>query len=396
MRSGRRWLGICTASLLAACTPDVVDAGESEGAVSVGAEESTGSSGDGDGDGSGDGDGDASGDGDGEASGDGDGDAPSCECAPGTDLIYLASKFGEIYTYDPLADSYAEVGQVTCGSGLAYSMAVDQDNHGWVVDLDSRDLIRIDLDNPSSCTEPPYVPGNQGFQYPGTAFVGHDTLDACEKLYLLNYSAEGPFAEGPGIGQLGVYDPLDGSVEVLANIDYDGGELDGTSDGRLFAFAGNNPAKLIEYQRETGEVVEITPLEGLEKTGASAFAFHSGDFYFFTEAPPPGCFECLEQCTPTYATCMADPECAESFQCAFDAGEITDDCGGLMPGELMNCLGVTCLDACFPIGGKPSQVTRLDFDGSEGQGMALEVVNAQAPIRVVGAGTSICAPLQVP
>ena len=74
----------------------------------------------------------------------------------------------------------------------------------------------------------------------------------------------------------------------------------------------------------------------------------------------------------------------------------TDECGGLMPQELMDCLANTCLDTCFPIGGKRSKVTRLDFDESEGEGEVLEVVSAQEPIRVVGAGTSICAPLQVP
>src|SRR5690606_38436854 len=176
----------------------------------------------------------------------GDGDPRECACAPGTDLIYLASKSGEIYTYNPLTDEFAEVGQITCGSGEVYSMAVDHSGRGWIVDLDSRDLIGIDLANPASCFEPPWVPGNLGFQYPGIAFVSDDTVDVCEKLYMLNYSGDGAFSERPGIGRLGVYDPVDGSVEVLAAIDYDGGELDGTGDGRLFAFAGEDPSKLIE------------------------------------------------------------------------------------------------------------------------------------------------------
>jgi hypothetical protein len=352
--------------------------------------------GDGDGETAGDGDGDP-GDGDGEpGDGDGDGEPEACACAPGTDLIYIASRFGEIHTYDPLTDSFAEVGQTTCGSGEVYSMAVDHENHGWIVDLQTRDLIRIDLANPRSCTEPPWVPGNQGFMYPGTGFVSNDALDVCEKLYLINYGGEGPFAEGPGIGKLGVYDPADGSVVVLADIDYDGGELDGTGDGRLFAFAGTDPAKLIEYERETGAVIDVLPLDGLDKTTASAFAFHSGDFYFFTEATPSGCLACLDSCTPLYQACLADPACAESFECALTTGELTDDCGGLMPQELANCMTNTCLDACFPPGGKRSVVTRLDFDESGGLGKLLEVVHPEAPIRVVGAGTSICAPLTVP
>ena len=49
--------------------------------------------------------------------------------------------------------------------------------------------------------------------------------------------------------------------EILAMVDYDGGEIDGTGDGRLFAFAGTEPAKLIEFDRETGEVMygEVPP-----------------------------------------------------------------------------------------------------------------------------------------
>jgi hypothetical protein len=104
----------------------------------------------------------------------------------------------------------------------------------------------------------------------------------------------------------------------------------------------------------------------------------------------------LEACTPLYQECLADPACAESFECALSTGRFSDDCGGLMPQELANCLANTCLDVCFPIGGKRSVVTRLDFDESGGNGKLLEVVNLEAPIRVVGAGTSICAPLSVP
>ncbi|MCA9686578.1 MAG: hypothetical protein KC457_30715, partial [Myxococcales bacterium] len=304
---------------------------------------------------------------------------------------------GEIWTCDPLTDAFAEVGQVTCGSGLVYSMAVDHEGQGWIEDLDSRDLIRIDLANPQNCTEPPWVPGNGGFTYFGMGFVGDDTIAGgdCERLYLHSYSGQGPFTEGPGIGKLAAYDPADGSLTVLADIDYDGGEIDGTGDGRLFAFAGD-PSKLIEYDPQTGDVLDVMVLADLPKTSASAFAFHSGDFYFFTEAVPPACGPCLEACTPTYLECLADPECAASLQCALDLGQLTDDCGGLAPQEVHNCLANQCLDSCFPVGGKPSQVTRLDWDESEGQGKVLEVVNAMAPIRVVGAGTSICAPLEVP
>ena len=93
---------------------------------------------------------------------------------------------------------------------------------------------------------------------------------------------------------------------------------------------------------------------------------------------------------------MADPACAESFACLLETGQPSDDCGGLAPQALHDCVSNTCLESCFPDGGKVSQVTRLDWDESGGNGKVLEVVNPAAPIRVVGAGTSICAPLAVP
>lgn len=322
--------------------------------------------------------------------------AQECACAPGTDLIYVVSKFGDIWTYDPPTDTFAEVGTITCGSGLVYSMAVDHDGRGWVLDLDTRDLFTVDLAAPQNCAEPPWVPGNGGFNYFGMGFVSHDTLEVCEKLYLHSYSGSGPFSEGEDLGSLAVYDPADGSLETLASIDFDGGEIDGTGDGRLFAFAGENPVKLVEYDRESGEALTVLPLDGLDKTSASAFAFHSGDIYLFTEAEAQGCADCLEGCSEEYAACLEDPECAEALDCALSQGEVTDECGGLIYASVQDCMAGTCHDACFPIGGKLSQVHRLDWDESEGNGKALSLVHPLAPLRIVGAGTSICAPLQVP
>src|SRR5690606_8537571 len=71
-------------------------------------------------------------------------------------------------------------------------------------------------------------------------------------------------------------------MEEIGPINYDGGELTGTGDGRLFAFAGS-PAKLIEYDKDTAEVVATEQLN-MSLTNAFAFGFYGGDFYLFTEA----------------------------------------------------------------------------------------------------------------
>jgi hypothetical protein len=116
-------------------------------------------------------------------------------------------------------------------------------------------------------------------------------------------------------------------MQQLGIIDYDGGELSGTGDGRLFAFAGASPAKLVEYDKTDASVIDTLPLDTLELTNAFAFAFFGGDFYFFTEGA-----------------------------------------------------------------GFTSQVTHIDYDDTQD----LEVVVPQAPIRIVGAGVSTCAPVIPP
>jgi hypothetical protein len=319
-----------------------------------------------------------------------------CSCAPGTEQIHVLSDAGALWRFDPLAETFTSLGQVGCGSGSYYSMAVDHDGRGWLLDLDTRDLLVLDLDDPGSCTEPPWVPGNGGFQYFGMGFVSEGGGSLCESLYMLRYSGEGPFAEGPGIGAIGVYDPADGSVESLAAIDYDGGEITGTGDGRVFAFAGVDPAKLIEYDPSTGEPLAILPLDGLDKTTASAFAFHSGDLWFFTEAQPPECGTCLDACSPAHATCLADPDCAESLECLLTTGQPSDECGGLVPMDLQLCVFNQCGDECFPPEGKVSEIHRLDWDHSEGPDPSLTKLEKLAPVRVVGAGVSICAPFELP
>ena len=71
-------------------------------------------------------------------------------------------------------------------------------------------------------------------------------------------------------------------MSEIGDIDFDGGELTGTGDGRLFAFAGS-PAKLVEYDKSDASVVEIQQLN-MNLTNAFAFAFYGGDFYMFTES----------------------------------------------------------------------------------------------------------------
>ena len=251
-----------------------------------------------------------------------------CGCAPGTDVIYVLSDSAELWSFDPVDLEFELVGAFACnGLTSTFSMGVDRNAIAWVM-FQTADIYTIDVNNPAACVDPGYTPGQLGFDLYGMAFVSEGEDDPCDQLYGLRFSGSFGFQEGPDIGALGTLDPDDLSLTELGLTDYDGGELTGTGDGRLFAFAGASPAKLVQFDKDDASVLDVLPLDTLELTNAFAFAFFGGDFYFFTES-------------------------------------------GL---------------------GFASKVTHLDYDGDQ----ALDIVVDQAPIRIVGAGVSTCAPIIPP
>jgi hypothetical protein len=265
-------------------------------------------------------------------------DPAACPCGQNADLVYVLSDDAELWTYDPATNAFARLGSFSCDAGPlsgTFSMGVARSGVAWVMYMPGGDIFHVDVNDANSCSDPGYTPGQNGFTLFGMAFVSDSVDDPCDALYAHSFSGSiAGFSEGFDSGRLGRLDE-NLSPQFIADIDYDGGELTGTADGRLFAFAGENPAKLIEYDKDTGAVLETTPLDGLELTNAFAFAFWGGDFYFFTEGDSGG--------------------------------------GG-------------------PFSSPDSKVTKLDHDG-DGQ---LSTVNDSAPLRVVGAGVSTCAPLVPP
>ena len=196
-----------------------------------------GDSGDGDGD-TGDGDGDSGdGDGDGDSTtgdGDGDGDADCSDCAANTDLIYVLSDDAELWSFDPATNMFALVGALNCGTSTpfgTFSMSVSRAGIAWVMFQDNQ-LYQIDVNNPGSCVDSGFTP-NSGFELFGMGFVSNSLTDPCEKLYMHDWSGFGGFSEGPNAGTMGAMEPSDLSVQLLGSIDYDGGELTGTGDGRV-------------------------------------------------------------------------------------------------------------------------------------------------------------------
>jgi hypothetical protein len=252
-----------------------------------------------------------------------------CPCAAGTELVYVLSDTGSLWSFDPKSGEFAFIADIDCGGMVdTYSMGVSRKGRAWIQYWDG-DLYTVDLNDasdPVKCLDPGFVPGHPMFPQFGMAFVANSPSDPCDKLYA--HSGIAPDLQGPDVGALGVIDPYTLELSSIAGIDYAWGELTGTGTGRLFAFQGSAPALLTEYDKQTGEVIDVLPLPGLQSDNAFAFAWWGGDFYLFTSH-----------------------------------------------GDFANV----------------SDVWHLDFDDSDESGQALTLLSS-APIRIVGAGVSTCAP----
>lgn len=311
-----------------------------------------------------------------------------CECTSGSHnvLVYLMSDDGELWSWDPMTGEFAFVVGPVCSGMSPFSMAVDARGLAWVLFVDSLSILTFDVNDPRACEPSSYVRRDPSFGLFGMSFASESETDKCASLYVHTYDGDGPFSEGPAAGKLGVIDPVTGELRELSLVDYDGGELTGTGDGRLYALAGVDPVKLVEYDKATGAAIETIPLTGFRRTNASAVAFHSGSIYAFIEATPPECATCLETtCGTEYAACLADDVCADHLACSIEMADVRDDCGGLLSSEMMTCLS-DCSSACFvPLRARVSRVLRYDLITR-----AVTEVVAEAPIRVVGAATSPC------
>lgn len=264
-----------------------------------------------------------------EPTGADNGPEAGCPCAQGTELIYVLSDHGTLWSFDPVTAQFAHVADVACGGMSApFSMAVSRKGRAWIQYLDG-DLYTVDLNDPAEpveCKDPGFSPDNPEFPQFGMAFVANGDLDPCDRLYV--HSCIEPDLLGPDVGALGEVDPQTLELSTIAPIDYGWGELAGTPDGRLFAFEGSEPPFIAEYDKMTGEVLDALPLAGISRGVASAFAGWGGDFYLFT------------------------------------AGE---------------------LDSV-------SAVWHIDYDASDGGDQAVTLLVPTAPVRIVGAGVSTCAP----
>ncbi|MEM6990695.1 MAG: hypothetical protein AAF721_09365 [Myxococcota bacterium] len=304
----------------------------------------------GDDDGADDGDGDGGGD-DGEkfdvgADGgmaEGGGDDGACPCQNVMDGIYVLNSNSppSVWFFDPPANTFTEVGTLGCNPGVGWtanSMAIDREGYAWVNYYDQPSaqgkIFRAPLSDLGQCQETGYQNPAGAWWLLGMGYAVVDEASSCDELFIYRsdrYLEYPNFA--PGGADLARFDQASDSLSIVGATDYPVGELTGTGDSRLFAFApvDATQAVLVALDKSTGAELEHSALPGLDITNAFAFAFWGGDVYFFTETAPQS--------------------------------------------------GV-------------SKVTKLDYDGNEGGG--LSEYNANTGIHIPGAGVSTCASFEPP
>jgi hypothetical protein len=225
------------------------------------------------------------------------GDVGNCECVGVLDGIYvLAANERAVYFFDPPAKTFTKIGDVGCSAPagwVANSMAIDRQGNAWFnyynVDLlggtNQGKLYTAPLANLGSCTELPYVqnPPGQWFLM-GMGYSVIDPVSGCDELFLYNSDDYVDYPNISGGSQLAQWVEANNTLQVIGPTGYAVGELTGTGDGKLFAFAAisQGNAVLVNLDKDTGAEISNVPLS-VDITQAFAFAFWGGDVYFFTE-----------------------------------------------------------------------------------------------------------------
>ncbi|MBL9099963.1 MAG: hypothetical protein JNL82_03340 [Myxococcales bacterium] len=213
----------------------------------------------------------------------------ACECpdleVALDDGIFVLSDDSEVWKYFPESNTFEMLGTIACpGLFSTFSMAVDRQGFAWVQYVGG-ELRKVNLTDLGMCDDPGYNPGQLGVTNFGMAFVSNSAVDVCDRIYGNTWNGIPPFSEGPGVGDFITIDPDTLILSKLGKTNFNGAEGSGSGDGRAFIFGGAFPAKLVEVDKTDASVIDTLPLNGLEiNNGAFAFAFFAGDFYFFTDS----------------------------------------------------------------------------------------------------------------
>ncbi|KYF85142.1 hypothetical protein BE11_01895, partial [Sorangium cellulosum] len=201
-------------------------------------------------------------------------------CIERAELVYVLSQDNELYSFRPDRKEFTRIGVLGCQTDMdPNSMAVDRNAVAWVNyvygDDSAGTLFKVSTED-ASC-EPTGASLSRGWSRLGMGFSSDLSRPEAEQLFVAGTTST------PGIG-LGRIDGTSVTPvgEFSGSLRGESAELTGTGDGRLFGFFTTSPVQLAEIDKETGDIIEATPLRGIETPSAWAFSFWGGDFYFYT------------------------------------------------------------------------------------------------------------------
>jgi hypothetical protein len=167
------------------------------------------------------------------------GDGATTDCAVGADLVYVVSEERVLYSFDPGKNLVNPVGSVDCASGVyANSMAVARNGDAYI-NFGDGSLWRTSTAT-GGCFPTGYVAGQKGVGLFGMGFSAKAAGSSAEQLFIDDLGING----NPGNG-LGYIDLSTMTLQLFGplagSLAGRSAELTGTGDARLFGFFEGSP-----------------------------------------------------------------------------------------------------------------------------------------------------------
>jgi hypothetical protein len=201
-------------------------------------------------------------------------------CSDASKLVYVVSKEGGLYSFDPPSLAFTPIGHPACPTtGSPNSMAVDRTGTAWISYTDGT-VWRVSTKD-ASCQTSPYAADQLGFHTFGMGYASNDADPLTDTLYIDDH-------DGRGLAKVDVGGKATLIAPFGAPLAGQNCELTGTGDGRLFGFFTTLPAQVAEIDKATGAVRSSQVLQTVSTGSEWAFSFWGGDFYLYTAQPDTG------------------------------------------------------------------------------------------------------------
>lgn len=212
-----------------------------------------------------------------------DGGAPDGggqDCSEQVKLIHVVDENRQFSTFNPQTLEFTDLGLLDCpaeSGATPFAMTLDRKGVAWVV-YSSGELFWVNIET-TRCERSPFVPGQEGLEIFGVAFVLDGRGTTGESLYLAGTTAE---RWGTGKVTLARMSPVDLKPVPLCLLP-DAPDLSGTGSGELWGyFQFRGPPQVSRLSTESGRedlTYSLSSLEGLPEDWA--FAFWGGDLWIF-------------------------------------------------------------------------------------------------------------------